>query len=312
MIKKLIRFIISLAIITNVSASIFADQKRDVRDPVLREIINELGGKMPKFTNKYGDSVFVADEPLTRGSFISALYEYDKKIRGKASESPADPNGQLISKREFDLLKNKVSSLEKTGVSAGKGGIAKNIDIVAIISDLEPNMPMLLDNSLKSSKVFKELQQQILSGSGGKDSSSFSSSLSPKELSEMKRVLGQIQSSYIALSKKVEDLKTKTEYYGSASSSKGALSGTDVNYFNKQLKDIKKTVAEIPSIDDLYKEINKSQNQTQADIERIEKKLKKIKDAPGDSSSSSDSGLGTKIATLSLGFTMLAALFVSR
>jgi hypothetical protein len=39
-------------------------------------------------------------------------------------------------------------------------------DIVRIIADFEPNMPMLLDNSLKYSKVFNELQQQVNYGDG--------------------------------------------------------------------------------------------------------------------------------------------------
>ncbi|MDR3256543.1 MAG: hypothetical protein LBT18_02670 [Endomicrobium sp.] len=309
-IKLLVWFVTGIFFLNTVSPA-FSAPKKDVRDPVLREIINELGSKMPKFTNKYGDSVFVEDEPLTRGAFISALYEYDKKIKGSIQvETSVNPKGQLVSRQEFDSLKNKVSLLEKTGLSLGSG-TSKDVDIVKIISDLEPNMPMLLDNSLRNSKVFKELQQQVLDNSGSGTGSVYASATpSQKEVIEIKKSLLQIQSSYVALSKRINDLGLKGVNRASASSG-----DINVDYFNKQLDDIRKVVVGVPSANDLQREIDKSKIQVRADIERIEKRLSHIFGSSKSSvigESSSGSRSSTKIATLSLGLTMIAALFVSR
>ena len=70
-----------------VSASLLAfgtssgQVKKDVSDPVLQEIIESFKVRIPRFINKHGNNLFVEDEPVTRGSFISALYEYDKSLK---------------------------------------------------------------------------------------------------------------------------------------------------------------------------------------------------------------------------------------
>ncbi|MDR1195022.1 MAG: hypothetical protein LBL00_00925 [Endomicrobium sp.] len=404
-IKKIISWLAAAAIVCNACSFSFAATKRDVNDPVLREIINELSRKIPKFIDKYGETVFVEDEPITRGALISAIYEYDK--RTKTSTEEAVPVSQ-ITRQEFDALRAKITTLEKSKAApAAAKSSGGNIDIIALIADLEPNMPMLLDNSLKNSKVFKSLQQQVAEGGvkplpkdavsyaavskdmkdmnvkleqfskrldsteanvsktlkaqsaaeGGakslpKDAVSYAavskdikdmnvkleqfskrldlaegnssktskaqtvagSSVSQKEVDDLKNNLNQIQQSYIKLSKRIDELNDRPIV--TASSAKSSPEKDMVDYINRQLSDIKRTVAEVPTSTELRNEINKTKSQTQADIKRIERRLNNISDsAPsGASSSGSSSGShsGTTIATISLGITMIAALFVAR
>ena len=191
--KKFLSWLAAAAIVFNGASLSFAQSKRDVNDPVLREIINELSKKMPKFINKYGETVFVEDEPITRGALIAAIYEYDRRTKSPAET--AVPAASQITKQELEALRAKVAALEKSGVSSAKPSSKSdgNVDMIALIADLEPNMPALLDNSLKQSKVFMDLQRQIASGgrASGKDSLGGRAS-SNKEIAEMHERLEQI------------------------------------------------------------------------------------------------------------------------
>ncbi|MCL1972048.1 MAG: hypothetical protein FWG57_03555 [Endomicrobia bacterium] len=345
--KKFLSWLAAAAIVFNAASLSFAQSKRDVNDPVLREIINELSKKMPKFINKYGETVFVEDEPITRGALITAIYEYDR--RTKSQSETAAPAVSQITKQEFEALRAKVAALEKSSAASAKSPSKSdgNVDMIALIADLEPNMPALLDNSLKQSKVFMDLQRQIAAGgrSSGKEGgvsyasvaqdiadmnakleqmsirlsdaeSALGSSnktakvqrasqASQKEIDELRNTLIQIQQSYVRLSKRVDELDAPAL---AASSEKGN-NNVDMSYINRQLSDIKRTVADVPTSAEIRNEISRSKNQTQADIERIERRLNTIS-APskyGDSS-----GSGATIATISLGITMIAALFVAR
>lgn len=375
--NKILSCLIAAALICNVASPAFSAAKRDVNDPVLREIINELSKKMPKFIDKYGETVFVEDEPITRGSLISAIYEYDKRIKGAAGAVAAESAGKTsITRQEFDALKNKVAAIEKktpdTAAVSAKAEITRQefdvlrnkvttiektppssggkIDSIALMATLEPNMPALIDKNLKNSKAFKDLQQQVaVSGKSTgaspasvtafnkemeeinkkldsltervntasleKDkASSKVTSASQKELTDIKKTLMQIQTSYVALSKRIDELDSKTAY-ASSSPKSGESSGTELTYINKQLNDIRKTVSDVPSVGEMRKEIDRSKNQTQADIERIEKRLNNIsKNSPSASYSEEESkgNSGATIATISLGITMIAALFVAR
>ncbi len=61
--------------------ALLAQAKKDISDPVLQEILSFFYTRMPRFIDQHGRNVFVADGPLTRGNFISALYEYDKSLK---------------------------------------------------------------------------------------------------------------------------------------------------------------------------------------------------------------------------------------
>ncbi|MDR2398902.1 MAG: hypothetical protein LBD61_00420 [Endomicrobium sp.] len=275
MTKRLLSVVIVLLSNLNIQSNLCFAARRDVQDPVLREIINEFGNKIPKFTNKYGDNVFVQDGSVTRGDLIIALYEYDKKTKGLSSV-PDGMNTQ-ITKNEFESLKNKVTALEKNGRLPSGQISSKNkehTNIIEIIADLEPNMPMILDNSLKYSKVFNELQQKVKDGVGNTESSlSKSSSISKKELTELKETLYQLQSDYVSLSKRLDKLNSSLP----ESERSDKNNNLEMIRLSKQLNEMKKT-------------INPSGNV---------------------SSSGNDRNTG-KVAGVSLGLSMIAALFVAR
>jgi hypothetical protein len=280
MIKKIFSFILVSLFGLNLHLSLCFAVKRDVQDPVLREIINEFGNKIPKFTNKYGDSVFVQDGAVTRADLIKALYEYDKRTK-EAANAPAGMNLQTISRNEFEDLRHKIAMLEKNGRIASAPASSKSkggTDIVRIIADLEPNMPMLLDNSLKYSKVFNELQQQVNYEEGYTVSKG--SPISKKELAEIRKTLAQLQSDYIAISKKIDKLNSslpETERYDKNKN-------VELVRISKQLNEMKKTISENHHAQ-YYDNFGSS------------------------SSGSKNTG---KLAGVSLGLSMIAALFVSR
>ena len=154
--KKFLSVLVSVFFLLNTAGLTFAD-KKDVADPALQAIIAELSSRMPRFINKYGASVFVEDEQITRGALLQALYEFDKK---SSSSSSASASG-VISKKDYDALTAKIAALEKKLGTAPKSSSSSSsssgdVDIVEIMNDLEVNLPTMLDNTLSSSKVFKK------------------------------------------------------------------------------------------------------------------------------------------------------------
>jgi len=134
-----------------------AETKKDVSDPVLNEIIQNLGPRIPRFVDKHGKDLFVADEPVTRANLLLVLYEYDKSLK--------IPKKEAVSKQEFDEMKDRLSLLEgsfgKLSRAEETGGRTGAADMTQIINDLVPNMPMLLDDSLNNSKVFLGLRDEV-------------------------------------------------------------------------------------------------------------------------------------------------------
>ena len=230
--KKFISSLVVLAIVMNVSSLCFAAEKKDVTDPVLREMINSLSTKMPKFINQYGASVFVADEKVTRGALIKALYEYDKKMGGGAS-SVSSSDGDLT-RKQYTALSNRITALERnssstTGKAAAKSG---SYDIVAVMNDLEPNMPMLLDNTLIQSKVFRDLQKKVNLVSNATVSNEGSSSLKADD----KTVLA-LRKQIAMLNKKVDDFET--------TASAGSLTDKEYNLLETRIAALEKNSASI-------------------------------------------------------------------
>lgn len=237
--KKRISVILSMVMFFNMTALVYAD-KKDVADPVLKEIIAELNNKMPRFINKYGAAVFVADEQITRGSLLSALYEYDKKNSAGSSSQIG-----MVSKKDYDLLSSRLAALEKdmSLSKTGKGGSAavgaSNVDIIKVINDLEPNMPMLLDNSLASSKVFKNLQKQVeMSSAAG------ASSAGAKGQTTNAQVLYDLQN----VQKEVAEVNNKINLMETRLASSKVSSGagvTAVTPSNQELEDLRRSVIQM-------------------------------------------------------------------
>ncbi|MDR1941548.1 MAG: hypothetical protein LBQ47_04405 [Endomicrobium sp.] len=337
-INKFLSWALTAALLFNASPVFSVVAKRDVKDPVLREIISELSGKVPKFIDKYGETLFVEDEAVTRGALLSALYEYDKRLKdsGIASESGSSPAVPAVSRQEFDNLKSKLLSLEKT---SSKPAAAPRTDIASLISELDPNMPSLLDKNLKNSKVFRDLQKQVASASSQQQqpasstsyaalsgeindinkridalakkinsaSSSSYPSASNAEVEELKKTLLQIQKNYVALSGRIDDIK-----YASSLPQPDSSSSADTRSIYNRLDAMKNIVDEVPAVtSSLQKEITKTRNQTQSDIDRIERRLNNLSKSSSKGSSGGSSSAST-IATISLGLTMVAALFAAR
>ena len=86
--KKFLSVLVSTLFLLNTVEFAFAD-KKDVADPALQAIITELSSRMPRYINKYGSAVFVADEQITRGALLQALYEFDKKSSSSSSSASA-------------------------------------------------------------------------------------------------------------------------------------------------------------------------------------------------------------------------------
>ncbi len=131
-----------------------AAPKRDVKDPVLQEVISLYETRMPRFIKKHGGEVFVEDEPIKRGGLLLALYEYEQSLKM--------PQKNNVTRQELDEMRNRIALLEKGSLPPGKKAEkASSSDIVALLNELQPNMPVLLDNALNDSKVFRELRDEM-------------------------------------------------------------------------------------------------------------------------------------------------------
>ncbi len=259
--KKFLSVLVSTLFLLNTVEFAFAD-KKDVADPALQAIITELGSRMPRFINKYGASVFVADEQITRGSLLQALYEFDKK----SSSSGASSAG-VISKKDYDALTLKIASLEKKlQSSSGKSSSGGSADIVEIMNDLEVNLPTMLDNTLSSSKVFKNLEAQVKAGgsgtaSGGGVSVAVVNNLQ-KNINDLSKKINSVEASVAketdskasaaqaaevaALKKSMSDLSAKfnsmeTALTSAKSGSKSTTSA-EVTYLQKNIDDLNKKI----------------------------------------------------------------------
>ncbi len=333
--KKHISIVLSLTVMLLNCTPLFSADKKDVADPVLKEVINELSPKMPRFIDKYGPSIFVSDEQVTRAALLLALYEYDKR------NSAASLAANFASKKDFDLLSTRLSVIEKSGTSGKSSAAAgSSVDMIKLMNDLDPNMPMLLDNNLANSKVFKDLQKKVdmmgmtASSASGQQSvpnvamvnmktdisnlnkrieafemssKNSGSNIKPsKELDDLKLSFAQIQKSYVNIAKRIDELENRPVM--TASSKDGKISDAQIEALNAKINSIKNTVSDIPTNNYVKSEINK----TSADVKRLEQKINEL-ESSGVSSGAGESKSSTgTFAKISLGLTMVAALFIAR
>lgn len=300
-------FLTAVMIFANISF-VQAAEKKDVSDPVLKEMISELSSTMPRFINKYGANVFVSDEQITRGALIQALYEYNKNNKSSSAPSAISSNTNIgfVSKDDFNLLKNKVAALEKKSVGgSGSASVSSNLDMIQLMNDLEPNMPMLLDNSLQNSKVFKDLQKKVdskvvtatVGGAAGAGVSlaqldsikndianltqkydTLSTALTAGKDSKMSS--SQVSANISVLQKEVANINTKLASLQESVKTSGVQSNGKVNLSSTQQQEIKDLSAEVESL-------KKSVIQAQKSYVDVAKRVNSLEDRPVVSSSGS-------------------------
>lgn len=329
---------VSLFLLMLVAGSpLLAADKQDVRDPVLQEVIAAFSPRMPRFVDKHGGSLFVGDEPVTRSNLMMALYEYDKSAK-------AIPAREYATKQELTDLRARLALLEKgTGAEqhAQAGG---GYDIVKIINDLEPNMPILLDNSLNNSKVFSKLKNDLQTARAV-DVPQPASSAAPvlltadnkREIAELSRRLALMERAVASspsgnktemtdLARRIEKIE-KTAYVAQSyvvSRDAGDPSFTaELQKLQLQEKrDFARLENRLDTIEEKQQDMPPSQSVSSADavgrtdFARLERRLNALEKntGPGRTASvgSESSNYSTLLTKVSFGLSMLAALFIAR
>ena len=240
--KKILSVLVAVFMFINTVGTCFA-AKKDVGSPALQQIISELSSRMPGFINKYGAAVFVADENITRGTLLEALYEFDKRASTSSAGSSVASEG-VVSKKDYDALNAKVIALEKkvrTGAGGTSGSKSQSVDLVEIMDDLEVNMPMLLDNTLADSKVFKALEKKV-NAAGGTAVATASGSTASGSVSQA--VLTSLQKNVATLTKKVDDVESSLASVKKSKGSKGDnfASSTEFTSLQKNMDALTKKV----------------------------------------------------------------------
>ena len=140
-----------------------------------------------------------------------------------------------MQRQEFDSLKAKVASLEKgkSQASSAKAPSSGKVDMVALIAELQPNMPVLLDNSLNSSQVFKSLRQQVADASSGKQA--YASVKEVKEINtKIEHLAKRVASAEDSISGDAKSSSKETASYASVSK--------DISEMNSKLEKLSKRV----------------------------------------------------------------------
>ncbi|OGS18924.1 MAG: hypothetical protein A2219_07840 [Elusimicrobia bacterium RIFOXYA2_FULL_50_26] len=324
---RYITLIVSVVFFAGAAARCFAD-KKDVTDPVLKEIISSFGDRMPKFIDKHGADIFVVDGTVTRGALMQVFYEYDKSLK--------IPRKEAVSRQELDEIKRKLAILEKN-IMAPPPSLAKN-DMMQLINELMPNMPALLDNSLMNSKVFASLRDQVHSANSAGTATS-AGTVDTREIDELgnrialleKKLLNapvaakhnassddtaRLQQAVAGMDQRLKKLEGRPQATASG------VSGTDINKIIGELR---------PEIDDIVNESVKDSNadsksssremlkniaKTRSDIAKINRRLETIETKSGaqarKNGGTSLSSAGSTLTKVTLGLSMVAAFFIAR
>jgi hypothetical protein len=142
-------FAVLVAMVTLLPGGAYADGRKDVSDPVLQELITSFAPRMPRFIDKHGPTIFVADEQVTRGSLLYALYEYEKWLKSSRKD--------FVSKQELDDVQAKIPLLEKKM----REELATKLTTAELLTVLQPSMVTLIDSGLDSSKVFSDFRNGL-------------------------------------------------------------------------------------------------------------------------------------------------------
>ncbi|HBU69593.1 MAG TPA: hypothetical protein DEE98_04330 [Elusimicrobia bacterium] len=282
--RKVTRFLLPLlaAVLLPLVPAGLSAEKKDVTDPVMREIINTFSARMPKFIDKHGQNIFVADGAVTRGTLMQALYEYDKTLKiGKRD---------FVSRAEYEELQNRLTLLEK---SARGGSSAQSIDMTQLINDLVPNMPYILDNSLSNSKVFQGLKQSVAANSGASRSVPEGDFVARDEFSQLSNKLSLVERNIASLS----------------------MGGTRGGSEDPALRGIiVKTQQEVA---DLRRKVESSDDRQDSSsrIAKLERRISSLESgrgAGGAAEYADAGGSSSSLTKISLGLSMVAAFFIAR
>lgn len=298
-------FIIIAAAVPMCAPTSLADQKNDINDPVLQQVIQSFSGRMPRFIDKHGKAIFIADESITRGSLMMALYEYDKSVKGGAPSTP----GPVISRKEFDNLKNKLNLISNGEAGSANGGFSG--DIVQVLNALEPNMPTLLDSTLGKSKAFNDLKKELarmrLGGQAGVDTAENGSD-------ETKTSLATLQKDMKDVKRRIDSLAVLTasnDTSDALSELRKRIDHMETNTTGKILKaaDKASSPGDTASTTELKRSLAKAENE----IADLKAKVKTLENETSEMRpSSSGGGYASSLTKLSLGLSMVAAFFIAR
>ena len=304
--KKL--FLLTLALSLPLCAPLkAADTKNDINDPVLQQVIQSFSGRMPRFIDKHGKSIFIADETVTRGSLLIALYEYDKSEKG----SPAAPGGGVVSRKEFDEVKNKLNLISNGEAGTTSSG-SQSGDIVQIINALEPNMPTLLDSTLGKSKAFTDLKKELARmKSGGAIAETDTDSVPD----DAKNTLASLQKDMKEVKHRIDSLSVITASNDESTALaelRKRIDHMESTTSGKILRAADKASSGVDSAS--ASELKNSLARAQSEIADLKSKVNRLEDETSDVSRSSQTGSGSPSALtrVSLGLSMVAAFFIAR
>ena len=208
-------------------------------------------------------------------------------------------------------MNSKISNVETSLASLGKdgkvGSSANNAQVLYEVKNFKNEINAV-------NKKLSEMESKLESA---KTESSVSSAPSNEEINSLKKSLVQIQQSYVTLGKRLDSLEKDQSSYASlvkdSSDSNASLSSSQMKLINAKISSIREEVDNIK----VGTSSAETSNKNTADIKRIEKRLSNLENSDrssGGSSSDSDSGSGKggTIAKVSLGLSLVAALFIAR
>lgn len=252
----------------------FSAKKIDVMDSLLQNVIDYFYEKLPKFIDKYGKDRFVADEPLTRGSILLLLYEYEQSLKKDTSI------GDISSlQKKLDILEKKVLSLEKQQPSAqpiSQPTQQTKFDIFEIMKELSPNMPVMLDTTLEKSEVFSSLKKEVEALKSTKPTLITQPATTKESPQDITLKLEQIEKDYSVVKKDIDVLKPLTQKLSLVEENYKQLSSELKNFRNSQQQDISNLKKELN--DTLKSETSKSDKQMQQILSKLDNIEKKYSD----------------------------------
>jgi tetrahydromethanopterin S-methyltransferase subunit G len=189
------------------------------------------------------------------------------------------------------------------------------VDISQIINDLQPNMPTLLDSSLNASKVFAQFKNSMASRQEFDELKEKVEGLTPEgkqtRAQSKDTEMSQLKNDVIRLSKKLDDIDKKT----------AAAAGFNISDKTKDANEMTQLKRDITllakRIDDMEKKSNKpvadvAVKQPVIDVDRINKRLSDLESKKYSAAADSLQSSSDMLKKISIGLSMVAALFVAR